>query len=117
MECSQVSSRLVIFVNLFVLKIKLNSAIRYPNCVCVIYTGDKVKSEDEFINKANERFTIQLSPSRTRFVYLRFRFLVLDKYYPVFTILGNQKLKFILIIFHLSIHNIRSKSWIYVVRS
>lgn len=60
----------------------------YPNCICVIYTGDKVSSPNEFIQKAKERFNIELSPTRTQFVYLRFRFLVLDKYYPVFTLLG-----------------------------
>ncbi|CAF0800194.1 unnamed protein product [Brachionus calyciflorus] len=62
----------------------------YPNCICVVYTGDKVDSPDEFIKKANDRFNIQLSPTRTQFVYLKFRFLVLDKYYPVFTLLGQS---------------------------
>ena len=62
----------------------------YPNCVCVIYTGDKVQSPSEFLDKAYERFTIKLDPNRTKFVGLRLRFLVLDKYYPMFTLLGQS---------------------------
>jgi hypothetical protein len=57
----------------------------------MVYTGDKVNSDSEFLDKAAERFTIKLDPNRTKFVYIRFRWLVLDKYYPIFTLLGIFK--------------------------
>jgi alpha-1,2-mannosyltransferase len=60
----------------------------YPNCICVIYTGDTDVKPEEIIKNANDRLAIELSPTRTKFVYLRLRFLVLDKYYPIFTLLG-----------------------------
>ena len=63
---------------------------KYANCTCVIYTGDLAATANEIIQKANERFTIQLDAERTRFVYLRTRFLVDDKLYPVFTLLGQS---------------------------
>ena len=62
---------------------------RYPNSICVIYSGDNGSSPDEMIDKAKERFTIELDRERTKFVFLRLRFLVLDKYYPMFTLLGE----------------------------
>lgn len=64
----------------------------YPNCVCVIYTGDTDVQPEDIIKNATDRLAIELSPIRTKFVYLKFRFLVLDKYYPIFTLLGNKYL-------------------------
>lgn len=90
MERCKDNSRFVIEILFFLLKkVNLIKKKSYPNCVCVIYTGDTNATPEEFIKKANERFKIELSPVRTRFVYLRLRFLVLDKYYPIFTLLGN----------------------------
>ncbi len=62
----------------------------YPNCVCVVYTGDCESTAEEIIRNASERLNVQLCPVRTKFVYLRLRFLTLDKYYPVFTLLGQS---------------------------
>jgi alpha-1,2-mannosyltransferase len=65
-------------------------SIRYPNCICVVYTGDTESEPKLILKKAQERFTIQLDIERTKFIYLKTRFLVLDKYYPVFTLLGQS---------------------------
>jgi hypothetical protein len=71
------------------IKLSFILIIRFPNCVCVVYTGDREAKEEDLIQKAYDRFNIDLDKNRTKFVYLRFRFLVLDKYYPVFTLLGR----------------------------
>lgn len=63
---------------------------RYPSCVCIIYTGDREVKPEVILKNAAERLNIELSAERTQFVYLRLRFLTLDKYYPMFTLLGQS---------------------------
>lgn len=63
---------------------------KYSNCTCVIYTGDCETEAEVIIKNASERLNIQLDPERTKFIYLRLRFLTLDKYYPAFTLLGQS---------------------------
>lgn len=63
---------------------------KYPNSICVIYTGDCDTTDESIIRNASERLSVQLCQERTKFVYLRTRFLTLDKYYPMFTLLGQS---------------------------
>lgn len=66
----------------------------YENIVCVIYSGDTDVTLEEILKNVENRFTIKIDSSRTQIVYLKWRFLVLDKYYPVFTLLGTTKTYF-----------------------
>jgi len=56
--------------------------------LCYLYR-EQITPEN-IVKNANERLAIELSPTRTKFVHLRLRFLVLDKYYPIFTLLGQS---------------------------
>lgn len=62
---------------------------RYDNIQCVVYTGDEEASPDEILNRARNRFNIQLSPD-IKFVYLTQRKWVEAVTYPHFTILGQS---------------------------
>lgn len=63
---------------------------RYPDCTCLIYTGDCEATPEDIIKNASERLNIELDPERTRFIYLRLRFITMATYYPLFTLLGQS---------------------------
>ncbi|KAI9173078.1 asparagine-linked glycosylation protein [Blastocladiella emersonii ATCC 22665] len=62
----------------------------YPSAHCVVYTGDVDATGDQILARAKERFAIELSPERVRFVFLKRRWLVEDTTYPRFTLLGQS---------------------------
>ncbi len=80
----------VFFLLFLINSTQYNAIHRYPTSVCIIYTGDVETEAEKILANANERLNIQLCPERTKFVYLRLRFLTLDKYYPMFTLLGQS---------------------------
>ena len=55
----------------------------------IVYTGDYDCTVEKIVEVVNKRFTIKLDTTRLHFVYLKTRPLLLDKYYPVFTLLGT----------------------------
>ncbi|KAG6823976.1 hypothetical protein H0H93_002724, partial [Arthromyces matolae] len=61
-----------------------------PNVVSIIYSGDTNASKSEIIDKVKARFDITLNPSSLHFVFLNSRWLVEDKTWPRFTILGQS---------------------------
>ncbi|CAG0881548.1 unnamed protein product [Darwinula stevensoni] len=62
---------------------------KYPKWEFVIYTGDVESPPNLILKNAKERFNISLERGVT-FVYLRTRFLVEAKMYPIFTLLGQS---------------------------
>ncbi|EGP82888.1 putative secreted alpha-1,2-mannosyltransferase [Zymoseptoria tritici IPO323] len=63
---------------------------RYPNALCVVYTGDHDASRDQILANARNRFNIHLQPSRVVFLYLTTREWVLASKWPRFTLLGQS---------------------------
>ncbi|EMC97593.1 glycosyltransferase family 4 protein [Baudoinia panamericana UAMH 10762] len=63
---------------------------RYPNALCVIYTGDHDASKDQILTNVRNRFNIELSPARIAFLYLSTREYVLSAKWPHFTLLGQS---------------------------
>ena len=66
---------------------------RYPDALCVIYTGDVGRSSEQILSKVTERFSIQLPQPKSphiRFVYLKLRFLVEAFTWPRFTLMGQS---------------------------
>ncbi|KDQ21583.1 glycosyltransferase family 4 protein [Botryobasidium botryosum FD-172 SS1] len=61
-----------------------------PDVVSVVYTGDTDASKEQIIKKVQERFNINLSPKSLAFVYLKSRYLVDDKTWSHFTLLGQS---------------------------
>jgi len=62
---------------------------KYPNAKCVVYTGDCDATGDEILSKAFNTFGIKVE-RKVHFVYLRSRFFVEAKNYPVLTLLGQS---------------------------
>jgi len=62
---------------------------KYPDAKCVVYTGDCDATGDEILNKAHNTFGIKVK-RKVHFVYLRSRFFVEAKNYPVLTLLGQS---------------------------
>ncbi|KAK6173177.1 hypothetical protein SNE40_016681 [Patella caerulea] len=62
---------------------------RYPHVRCVVYTGDTDAEPSEILNRANQRFNINL-PKGITFVYLKKREMVEANRYPYFTLLGQS---------------------------
>ncbi|XP_075707886.1 GDP-Man:Man(3)GlcNAc(2)-PP-Dol alpha-1,2-mannosyltransferase [Rhinoderma darwinii] len=62
---------------------------RYKNAVYVVYTGDTEVSGEEILTGAAGRFNIKLSYP-VKFVFLEKRYLVEDRLYPHFTLLGQS---------------------------
>ena len=62
---------------------------RYPDVKCVVYTGDIDATGEEILDKARQRFNIEL-PKPVEFVYLHTRKWVEAKKYPIFTLLGQS---------------------------
>ncbi|XP_077559456.1 GDP-Man:Man(3)GlcNAc(2)-PP-Dol alpha-1,2-mannosyltransferase-like [Haemaphysalis longicornis] len=63
---------------------------KYPDHQCVFYTGDKNVSGEHIICNAEKRFNVKIRKSTVHFVFLRGRFLVEARLYPVCTILGQS---------------------------
>lgn len=62
---------------------------RYPDVKCAVYTGDIDATSEEILDKACQRFNIDL-PKSVEFVYLHTRKWVEAKKYPIFTLLGQS---------------------------
>ena len=63
---------------------------RYPNALCVVYTGDHDASRDQILANARNRFNILINPARVVFLYLASREYVLASKWPHFTLLGQS---------------------------
>ena len=63
---------------------------KYPNALCVVYTGDHDASKEQILTNAQNRFNIALSPARVAFLYLSTREYVLPSKWPHFTLLGQS---------------------------
>ncbi|TKA75879.1 hypothetical protein B0A55_04859 [Friedmanniomyces simplex] len=63
---------------------------RYPNALCVIYTGDHDASKDQILTNVRNRFNIELNAARICFLYLSTREYVLASKWPHFTLLGQS---------------------------
>jgi alpha-1,2-mannosyltransferase len=63
---------------------------RYPNSLCVVYTGDHDASKEQIIANVRNRFNIHLNPARVCFLYLSTREYVLPSTWPRFTLLGQS---------------------------
>lgn len=63
---------------------------RYPNSLCVVYTGDHDASKEQIITNVRNRFNIHLNSSRICFLYLSTRDYVLPSTWPHFTLLGQS---------------------------
>ncbi|KAK3114991.1 asparagine-linked glycosylation protein [Teratosphaeriaceae sp. CCFEE 6253] len=63
---------------------------RYPNALCVVYTGDHDASKDHILTNVRNRFNIELNPARICFLYLSTREYVLATTWPRFTLLGQS---------------------------
>jgi len=62
---------------------------RYDFVKIVIYTGDTDATPDEIIQKAKERFNIDIN-GQVHFIYLRGRAWVTPQRYPILTLLGQS---------------------------
>lgn len=58
----------------------------------VIYTGDRDATPNKILQRVQRRFDMNMKPyeSSITFIYLRSRFFVEAKYYPMFTLLGQS---------------------------
>lgn len=63
---------------------------RYPNSLCVVYTGDHDASKEQIIANVRNRFNIHLNSARISFLYLSTRDYVLPSTWPHFTLLGQS---------------------------
>lgn len=63
---------------------------RYPDALCVVYTGDHDASKEQILTNARNRFNIDLNPARLSFLYLSTREWVLASKWPHFTLLGQS---------------------------
>lgn len=64
--------------------------LRWPNAICVVYTGDRDASRDNMLNRVRERFDIELNPQTVHFLYLSTRKYVLASTWPHFTLIGQS---------------------------
>jgi alpha-1,2-mannosyltransferase len=63
---------------------------RYPNSLCVVYTGDHDASKEQIVANVRNRFNIHLNSARVCFLYLSTREHVLPSKWPHFTLLGQS---------------------------
>ncbi|RDI85411.1 putative peroxisomal-coenzyme A synthetase [Venturia inaequalis] len=64
--------------------------LRWPEAVCVVYTGDHDVNKDQIIKRVQDRFNITLHPPNLHFLYLSTRHWVLPQTWPHFTLLGQS---------------------------
>ena len=62
----------------------------YPDYRIVVYTGDKDATPDQILGNAKSCFGLEIPANSVNFIYLRSRWLVEAKYYPIFTLLGQS---------------------------
>jgi alpha-1,2-mannosyltransferase len=57
-----------------------------------VYTGDTDATLEHMVEKAQQRFNVDVRAHvhRLQLVYLRYRWLVDARYYPVFTLIGQS---------------------------
>ena len=63
---------------------------RWPEAVCVVYTGDHDVDKTTILKRVKERFNIHLHPPTVHFLYLTTRHYVLASSWPRFTLLGQS---------------------------
>ncbi|ORY03934.1 hypothetical protein BCR34DRAFT_573079 [Clohesyomyces aquaticus] len=63
---------------------------RWPEAVCVVYTGDHDADKAQILKRVKERFNIHLHPPTVHFLYLTTRHYVLSSTWPRFTLLGQS---------------------------
>ena len=63
---------------------------RWPNAICVVYTGDHDATKSTILERVSQRFNIQLHPPTVVFLYLETRHWVLSATWPRFTLLGQS---------------------------
>ena len=63
---------------------------RWPEAVCVVYTGDHSVDKTAMLERVKSRFNIQLHPPTVHFLYLTTRHWVHANTWPRFTLLGQS---------------------------
>ena len=63
---------------------------RWPEAVCVVYTGDHDVDKAAILKRVKDRFNIHLHPPTVHFLYLTTRSYVLASTWPRFTLLGQS---------------------------
>lgn len=63
---------------------------RWPEAICVVYTGDHDVAKAQILKRVEERFNIHLHPPTVHFMYLTTRHYVLSSTWPRFTLLGQS---------------------------
>lgn len=63
---------------------------RWPEAVCVVYTGDHDADKASILKRVKDRFNIHLHPPTVHFLYLATRHWVLAQTWPRFTLLGQS---------------------------
>ncbi|KAK4915613.1 hypothetical protein LTR28_013536, partial [Elasticomyces elasticus] len=63
---------------------------RWPNALCIVYTGDHDADKDGMLERVKTRFNIVLYAPRLTFLYLSTRRYVLASTWPHFTLLGQS---------------------------
>ncbi|KAN0139176.1 mannosyltransferase [Lactarius tabidus] len=61
-----------------------------PDVISVVYSGDTDATKEQIIAKVKARFDITLAPDTLHFVFLESRWLVEDRAWPRFTLLGQS---------------------------
>ncbi|KIW05177.1 uncharacterized protein PV09_03726 [Verruconis gallopava] len=64
--------------------------LRWPEAVCVVYTGDHDANKTQIITRVQDRFNITLNLCTLHFLYLSARHWVLASSWPRFTLLGQS---------------------------
>ncbi|KAI5840801.1 hypothetical protein DFP73DRAFT_557907 [Morchella snyderi] len=63
---------------------------KYPNAMCVVYTGDHDADKATILSRVENRFDIHLEPTRVLFLYLTTRHWIAASTWPHFTLLGQS---------------------------
>ncbi|KAF1921764.1 hypothetical protein BDU57DRAFT_437318 [Ampelomyces quisqualis] len=63
---------------------------RWPQALCVVYTGDHDVDKTAILRRVKDRFNIHLHPPTVHFLYLTTRHWVLASTWPRFTLLGQS---------------------------
>jgi alpha-1,2-mannosyltransferase len=63
---------------------------RWPEAVCVVYTGDHDVDKNAILDRVEDRFSIRLHRPNVHFLYLSYRHYVLASTWPRFTLLGQS---------------------------
>lgn len=63
---------------------------RWPEAVCIVYTGDHDVGKEAILKRVKDRFNIHLHSPTVHFLYLTKRHYVLSATWPRFTLLGQS---------------------------